>query len=215
MTLIMQLPAKYAVKKWKELALLLLPVMSLIWLSTTLCLLATIPKITLLAGLAIAACVTCTDPVLSQAIAKGPFADMYVRRPLREIMSAEAGANDGFGYPFLTLATFLMRRNESPTERVPPEYHAVNSDASRGGDASSIIARVIHEVVEGVERQKGGVGEALRNWVVETWLYVVIMSVPYGALVGYIGGKVIKYCLRRKWIEAESYALFPIALTVS
>ncbi|KAJ0281310.1 hypothetical protein Brms1b_005381 [Colletotrichum noveboracense] len=47
--------------------------------------------------LVIGSCVTCTDPILSQAIAKGPFADKFVARPLREIISSEAGANDGFG----------------------------------------------------------------------------------------------------------------------
>ncbi|KAL6358968.1 hypothetical protein LRP88_09166 [Fusarium phalaenopsidis] len=55
----------------------------------------TVPKVTVLSALVIASCVACTDPVLSQAIAKGPFADKFVARPLREIISAEAGANDG------------------------------------------------------------------------------------------------------------------------
>jgi NhaP-type Na+/H+ or K+/H+ antiporter len=56
----------------------------------------------------IGACVTCTDPILSQAIAKGPFADKFVARHLPEIISSEAGANDGFGFPFLMLATYLI-----------------------------------------------------------------------------------------------------------
>jgi hypothetical protein len=54
-----------------------------------------------LAALVIGSCVTCTDPILSQAVAKGPFSDKFVRRPLRELISSEAGANDGFGFPFL------------------------------------------------------------------------------------------------------------------
>ena len=68
-----QLPAQYNVKRIKELFMCLIPVMTIMWLATTLCMLATIPKITLLAGLAIASAVTCTDPVLSQAVAKGKF----------------------------------------------------------------------------------------------------------------------------------------------
>jgi NhaP-type Na+/H+ or K+/H+ antiporter len=68
-----------------------------------------IPRLTTLTAMVIASMVTCTDPILSQAIAKGPFADKYVPRALREIISAEAGANDGFGFPFLLLATFLIR----------------------------------------------------------------------------------------------------------
>ncbi|MGC8200907.1 hypothetical protein, partial [Salmonella enterica] len=76
--------------------IILIPVMTMMWLCTTVCILAVIPKVSLLAAMAIAACVTSTDPVLSQAVAKGPFADKYVARPVREIISAEAGANDGF-----------------------------------------------------------------------------------------------------------------------
>ncbi|KAL2675620.1 hypothetical protein Neosp_011810 [[Neocosmospora] mangrovei] len=90
-----QLPARYCLTRWREMALCLLPIMTIMWICTTLCVIATVPKLTVLSALVIASCVTCTDPVLSQAIAKGPFADKFVARPLREIISAEAGANDG------------------------------------------------------------------------------------------------------------------------
>ncbi|KAG8156784.1 hypothetical protein KVR01_013389 [Diaporthe batatas] len=96
-----QLPAKYQMLRWVEMAICLLPVMTLMWLFTTVCILVTIPNLSLLAALVIGSCVTCTDPILSQAVAKGPFSDKYVRRDLREIISSEAGANDGFGFPFL------------------------------------------------------------------------------------------------------------------
>lgn len=128
-----QLPAKYQLKRWKEMLLCLLPIMTLMWLCTTGCILATIPKLTLVttstnrpqrgrldtdtekvSALVIGSCVTCTDPILSQAIAKGPFADKYVARSLREIISSEAGANDGFGFPFLMLATYLIRYADVP-----------------------------------------------------------------------------------------------------
>lgn len=96
-----QLPAKYQATRWKEMAICLLPVMTIMWLCTSLCILITIPNITFLAALVIGSCVTCTDPILSQAVAKGPFSDKYVPRALRELISSEAGANDGFGFPFL------------------------------------------------------------------------------------------------------------------
>jgi len=96
-----QLPAKYQQLRWKEMAICLLPVMTVMWICTSLCILVTIPKLSLLAALVIGSCVTCTDPILSQAVAKGPFADKFVPRALREIISSEAGANDGFGFPFL------------------------------------------------------------------------------------------------------------------
>lgn len=103
-----QLPAKYIQKQIRALAICLVPVMTLMWLATSACVLATIPHLSLLSTLVVAACVTSTDPILSQAIAKGPFADRYVARPLREIISAEAGANDGFGSPFVMLPVNLM-----------------------------------------------------------------------------------------------------------
>ncbi|KAL8372344.1 hypothetical protein RB595_001914 [Gaeumannomyces hyphopodioides] len=202
-----QLPAKYAVKKWRDMLVLLLPTMTLMWLCTTACLLVTIPKITLLAGLAIGACVTSTDPVLSQAIAKGPFADKYVPRPLREVISAEAGANDGFGFPFLMLATNLMRHTELPGVVLKPSKEKVKAAA----------AEVAHRLLKragDVGRLDGGLGAAMRDWVVDTWLYIVFMSVPYGALIGFGGNYGIKFCLRRKWIDHESYLLFPVALAL-
>lgn len=113
-----QLPAKYQAANWKEMAICLLPVMvglsrlqsektswltfkTIMWLCTSLCILIIIPKLSFLAALVIGSCVTCTDPILSQAVAKGPFSDKFVPRALREIISSEAGANDGFGFPFL------------------------------------------------------------------------------------------------------------------
>ncbi|KPM42988.1 hypothetical protein AK830_g3576 [Neonectria ditissima] len=188
-----QLPARYLWLRWKELAMCLMPIMTIMWLSTTLCVLATIPNVTLLPALVIASCVTCTDPVLSQAIAKGPFADMFVPRPLREIISAEAGANDGFGFPFLMIAVYMMR-------------HA------HGREDGGVY--IDHELLQSgdVGRLGGGIGVALKEWFVETWLYMILLSVAYGVVVGFTSCKIIRFCLERKWIDNEAYFLFPSAL---
>lgn len=209
-----QLPAKYAVKKWRDILVLLLPCMTLMWLCTTACLMATIPKITLLAGLAIGACVTSTDPVLSQAIAKGPFSDKYVARPLREIISAEAGANDGFGFPFLMLAVNLMRHTELPGVLLKPVAKGSEDKTAALASGAVDVAHRLLKRAGDIGRLDGGLGAAMKDWVVETWLYVIFLSVPYGALIGFGGAKAIKFCLRRKWIDAESYLLFPVALAL-
>ncbi|KAF4591879.1 Sodium/hydrogen exchanger family protein [Ophiocordyceps camponoti-floridani] len=188
-----QLPAKYNLTRWKEMAMCLLPIMTIMWLCTTLCILGTVPKVTLLAALVIGSHVTCTDPILSQAIAKGPFADKYVPRHLREIISSEAGANDGFGFPFLMLAVFLIRHADGKAVEGAPKM---------------LLARAEEEV----GRLGGGVSEALKNWFLETWLYTVVLSVIYGAVVGYGACWAIKRALRKKWIDTESYLLFPSAL---
>jgi sodium/hydrogen antiporter len=118
----------------------------------------------------IGSCVICIDPVLSQAIAKGPFADKYVRRHLREFISAEAGGNDGFGFPFLLLSIAVLRYDEVP-----------NSDAG-------LLRRDwIGKTDAG--RFGGDVGRALAHWAVEGVLYMIMMGSGYGLFVGFVGRK--------------------------
>lgn len=174
-----QLPARYLWVREKEMAMCLLPIMTMMWLATTLCVLATTPKLTILPALVIAACVTCTDPVLSQAIAKGPFADMFVARPLREIISSEAGANDGFGFPFLMIAVYMMRH-----------AHDIGEDGGTSNQIELLPA-------EGVGRLGGGIGVALKEWFLETWLYMILLSVLYGAVIGFGSCKAIRFCLKK------------------
>lgn len=201
-----QLPAKYQQLRWKEMALCLLPIMTIMWLCTTLCILATVPKVTLLAALVIGSCVTCTDPILSQAIAKGPFADKFVARDLREIISSEAGANDGFGFPFLMLAVYLIRHADIPG--AGSSHHGAADTAHAAARGVELLARA----EEGVGRLGGGVGIAMKNWFVETWLYIVLMSVAIGVVVGYGSAVALKYALRKKWVDSESYLLYPTAM---
>jgi len=80
----------------------------------------------LISCLAIAACLTPTDPIVRVVIVgKSPFehsefhklitlipsgrplATKKVPEELRNILSAEAAANDGFAFPFLSLAVYL------------------------------------------------------------------------------------------------------------
>ena len=60
-----QLPSKYLKKEWKSLALLLGPGMTVMWIITSLLIFAFVPHISFLHALAVGACVTPTDPVLS------------------------------------------------------------------------------------------------------------------------------------------------------
>jgi NhaP-type Na+/H+ or K+/H+ antiporter len=70
---------------------------------------AMVPGLPFLHALAIGACVTPTDPVLSNSIVKGKFADKNVPKDLQRIIIAESGANDGLGYPFLFFALYLIK----------------------------------------------------------------------------------------------------------
>lgn len=194
-----QLPARFLQYRWKEMLICLLPVMTIMWLCTTACIIATVPKLTLLAALVIGSCVTCTDPILSQAVAKGPFSDKYVRRNLRELISAEAGANDGFGFPFLMLATYLIRHAESPelTAEIAENEEAAESGAELLRRGLDLLRRATEGDEEGVGRLGGGVGQALANWGLETWLYAIVMSAVYGTVVGWGMMYVARYALKR------------------
>jgi NhaP-type Na+/H+ or K+/H+ antiporter len=104
-----QLPGRYLQTEWKSLALLLGPGMIAMWLVSSLLIWGLVPDISFLQALAVGACVTPTDPVLSNSIVKGKFADKNVPRPLQRMIVAESGANDGLGYPFLFIALYLLK----------------------------------------------------------------------------------------------------------
>lgn len=107
---------------------------------------------------------------------KGPFAHRYVPRALREIISAGAGANDGFGFQFLMLATNLM----------PHGAARRCVEAVQGGRHRDRRHVVVHRLHVGPLRRAD---RARRSYA-------------------------IKYCLRRKRIDHETYLLLPVALAL-
>ncbi|CAG8804797.1 1449_t:CDS:2, partial [Racocetra persica] len=60
-------------------------------------------------SLMIASCIAPTDPVLSNSMIKGRFAQKYISIGLRDLISAESAANDGLGSPFLYIAVYLSK----------------------------------------------------------------------------------------------------------
>ncbi|WVR05954.1 hypothetical protein IAU60_002981 [Kwoniella sp. DSM 27419] len=106
------LPAAYLKTQWMSLATLLGPVMTTAWFISSLLVWGLIPGLTFLESLVIGACVTPTDPVLSNAICKGRFAEKHVPLHVRNIIVAEAGANDGLGFPFLFIGVYLILIHE-------------------------------------------------------------------------------------------------------
>ncbi|KAI9315659.1 Cation/H+ exchanger, partial [Dichotomocladium elegans] len=89
-----ELPKHYFQKEWLTMFMLLIPVMLFMWLTS---------------GLIIwSACICPTDPILANSVIKGRFAEKHVPSNIRNALSAESGANDGMGFPFLFLAIFLL-----------------------------------------------------------------------------------------------------------
>ncbi|KAL1306568.1 hypothetical protein AAFC00_005254 [Neodothiora populina] len=174
-----QLPSKYLQKEWKSLALLLGPGMCTMWMSTSLLVWALVPNISILFALAIGACVTPTDPVLSNSIVKGKFADKNIPGELQKIIIAESGANDGLGYPFLFLPLFLIKY-----------------------------------IGDGGAGQTGGAGKAIGYWFGETWGYEILLSIVYGAVVGWIAKDLLHFAEKRKYVDRESFLVFAITLAL-
>ncbi|KAI6245129.1 putative Na(+)/H(+) antiporter [Erysiphe necator] len=103
-----ELPKYYVEKHWKSVVLLLIPIMICGWMTTSLIIWWMIPPLNWLDSLCVAACVTATDPVLaSSVVGKGKFA-RRIPRHLRDLLSAESGANDGMAFPFIYLALYLI-----------------------------------------------------------------------------------------------------------
>ncbi|KWU46429.1 hypothetical protein RHOSPDRAFT_3541, partial [Rhodotorula sp. JG-1b] len=105
-----ELPAAYLKKEALSLFILLLPIMTIAWFVSAGFVLLFVKGLTFLEALAISACITPTDPILANTIVKGRYAEKYVPVSVRNILSAESGANDGLGYPFLFIAIDLMQR---------------------------------------------------------------------------------------------------------
>jgi NhaP-type Na+/H+ or K+/H+ antiporter len=175
-----QLPSKYLKTEWRSLALLLGPGMTVMWLVTSLLVFAMVPHINFLQALAVGACVTPTDPVLSNSIVKGKFADKNIPKELQKIVVAESGANDGLGYPFLFLPLYLIMH------------------IGHGGQGSD-----------------DSVKNAIGLWFGETWGYTILLSVVYGATVGWIAKELLHWAEERKYVDRESFLVFAITLAVS
>ncbi|KUL90879.1 hypothetical protein ZTR_00942 [Talaromyces verruculosus] len=197
-----ELPKQYQKQRAVEMTICLLPVMTIMWLCTTGCIMLVVPKISWVSALIIGSCVTCTDPVLSQAIAKGPFAENYVRRHLREFISSEAGGNDGFGFPFLLFAVALFR------------YDGTRANAISLSDMDH--AEGIPDQLGAEEQGKygGGLDTALKHWAIEGVLFMVMLGFAYGAIVGTLCRAILNWATKRKWVDNESYLLIPLAMGI-
>jgi NhaP-type Na+/H+ or K+/H+ antiporter len=103
-----ELPKAYMARHWKSLAMLLIPVMTWGWFVCAALIFALVPGLNFLSSLAVAACLTPTDPILAAAVIGGKYADKHVPAHIRHLIAVESGANDGAAFPFLYIALYLI-----------------------------------------------------------------------------------------------------------
>lgn len=90
------------------------------------------------------------------------------------------------------LAVYLIRHANNP-------ILVEAQEALKSGGMGELVHRAVNIVArnENVGRLGGGPGMALKMWMLETWFYLVILAVIYGAVVGYASMWALKSSLRR------------------
>ncbi|KAJ4359645.1 uncharacterized protein N0V89_000200 [Didymosphaeria variabile] len=107
----LELPEYYFTKggKWKDIAVLLGPVMTFGWIVCA-AFIVILFETDIATGLVISACLTPTDPVLAASVLSNSQFSTRVPKRVRDLLSAESGVNDGVSFPFLYLGLSIIAR---------------------------------------------------------------------------------------------------------
>jgi len=62
--------------------------------------------------------------------------------------------------------------------------------------------------------QSGGAQKAMGLWFGETWGYTILLSVVYGATVGWIAKELLHWAEEKNFIDRESFLVFAITLAL-
>ncbi|KAK5938261.1 hypothetical protein PMZ80_009231 [Knufia obscura] len=194
-----QLPARYARTQWRALATMLGPAMVGMWLISSLFIWAIVcvpgetdgplSRMPFLHALAVGACIAPTDPVLSNTIIKGRWADKHVPVPMAQLISAESGANDGLGYPFLYFALYLIK------------YLGTSGYVGEAGDG-------------GAAGDWGGARSAMGMWFGEMWGFTIVLSVVWGVFVGWVARRGLKVAKSLHYVDKESVFATTVVMAV-
>ncbi|KAF2874498.1 ORMDL family-domain-containing protein [Massariosphaeria phaeospora] len=106
----LELPESYFKYKWKDLTMLLGPVMTFGWLVCGV-FIKFIFDTDMPTALIISACLTPTDPVLAASVLSNSQFSTRVPKHIRDLLSAESGCNDGVSFPFLYFGISILTRS--------------------------------------------------------------------------------------------------------
>ncbi|CAG8657025.1 8372_t:CDS:10 [Ambispora leptoticha] len=108
------LPRTYVTRHAASMLIMLFPVMIFMWIVSAFIIYIFIPDAGFTETLLIASCITPTDPILANSVVQGSFAEKHIPTQIRHLLSAESGANDGMGFPFLFLSLYLLQAPNNP-----------------------------------------------------------------------------------------------------
>lgn len=108
----LRLPGKYFSQHKKTLTPLILLGMLLMTLFSAM-LIYWVFEVDFLMALLLGAIISPTDPVVATTIVSGPIAEKYLPSRIRHTISAESGANDGAGFPYVLLPLLLIKNPDT------------------------------------------------------------------------------------------------------
>ncbi|KAF2706455.1 Na/H antiporter-like protein [Pleomassaria siparia CBS 279.74] len=106
----LELPEHYFKGKWKDIAILLGPVMTVGWVVCA-AFIGIMFDTDIATALIISACLTPTDPVLAASVLANSQFSTRVPKRIRDLLSAESGCNDGVSFPFLYVGLSILTRS--------------------------------------------------------------------------------------------------------
>lgn len=149
---------------------------------------ALIPGLDFLSSLAVAACLTPTDPILAAAVVGGKYADKHVPAHLRHLLAAESGCNDGAAFPFLYIALYLIL--DDTTGHAIRDWFLLLWLCMSSLNKSFLYLNIIFDPDQ------------------------VILGVVIGAFIGFGFRHLMKFCERNNLIDRQSYVAQYISLAI-
>jgi sodium/hydrogen antiporter len=107
MAIALRLPPEYLRRHGRALLVMVAIVMPLMWLASG-ALVWAIMGLPLWVALLVGAVLTPTDPIVTTTMMVGDFAEERLPSRIRDLLSMEAGANDGLAYPLLVLPALML-----------------------------------------------------------------------------------------------------------
>lgn len=106
----LELPEQYFRQKWRDIAMLLGPVMGFGWVVCA-AFIGILFGTDVATALIISACLTPTDPVLAASVLANSVFSTRVPKRVRDLLAAESGCNDGVSFPFLYAGLSVLTRS--------------------------------------------------------------------------------------------------------
>lgn len=189
------------------------------WFVSAALIFALVPGLTFLSSLAVAACLTPTDPILAAAVIGGKYADKHVPIHIRHLcvfsffsrygqqahltpgpwgrIASESGCNDGAAFPFLYIALYLI----------------VDRDT---GDAVKDWFLLLWLCKVYFYPSFSNFFFFLHQQLTFLWYLLdqVVLGVVIGSLIGFAFRYLMKFCERNNLIDRQSYVAQYISLAV-